>query len=100
MAFTGEFKSAIGSGGESACVKSTAFNRLANAVDRLDVIAGNTVDVASRLTGGWPSDAKPKAPEQPNLGGHFGEIESAAEVIHRICDRLDEANSAVMARLP
>lgn len=91
--------SPVGSGGEASCAKATAFNRLANAVDRLDGITGNSIGIASRLVGAWPTDTKQQG-EMVNSGGHIGEIDAAADAIHRICDRLDEANSAVMARLP
>lgn len=114
MAFTGEIKSTLGSGalrdngrvretpfdGDACCTKATAFNRLANAIERLDGVTGYSIGLASRLTGGWPTNAKSQTAKEPASGGHFGEIDAAADAINRICDRLNEANDAITARLP
>lgn len=79
--------------------RATFLNRLENAYRRLESAADNTVGLALTLTGGWPQQASP-GKDAPAPEGLFGAVEDIASAIHRVCDRLDEANSAVQERLP
>lgn len=75
------------------------LNRLENALNRLQGNADRTVQIAQALTGGWPTSAA-ATKEIPPSSGVFGAVEEIASAIHRVCDRLDEANAAVQERLP
>ncbi|RWA81468.1 MAG: hypothetical protein EOQ31_31470 [Mesorhizobium sp.] len=75
------------------------LNRLENALNRLQSNTDRTVSIAQALTGGWPTGAA-SAKEAVPQSGVFGAIEEIASAIHRVCDRLDEANAAVQERLP
>ncbi|TGT76191.1 MULTISPECIES: hypothetical protein [unclassified Mesorhizobium] len=85
-------------GGETSAQRAHFLGRLENALSRLDKAANRQVEIASSLTGGWPSNqAGDKAPQN---AGVFGAVEDIATAIHRICDRIEEANQAVAERLP
>lgn len=81
-------------------VRSTPLGRLENALNRLSNVADGTVGAAMSLTGGWPQQASAPTDKAPSSAGVFGAIEEIANAIHRICDRVDEANRAVSERLP
>ena len=104
----GNIGSAIGSGTAGmlekmagcAEVRSTPLGRLENALNRLSNVADATCNSAMALTGGWPVEARQQAKDAAPSAGVFGAVEEIASAIHRVCDRLDEANRAVVERLP
>lgn len=79
--------------------RATFLNRLENALSRLKDNTDRTVQIAQALTGGWPTQGA-AGKENTASAGVFGAVEDIAYAIHRACDRLDEANSAVSERLP
>lgn len=89
----------LGAMADCAEVRATPLNRLENALSRLDDVTSRTIGNASQLTGGWPTGDQ-KQPAAPTTAGVFGAVEEIAYAIHRVCDRLDEANRAVSERLP
>lgn len=83
--------------GEAA--RATFLRRLENAYSRLESVADNTVGNAMALTGGWPQQAS-TGKDAPASAGVLGAVEEIASAIHRVCDRIEEANRAVAERLP
>lgn len=84
----------------ASCERSTPLGRLENALNRLSNVAEGTVSAAMSLTGGWPQGANGPVDKAPQRAGMFGAIEDIADAVHRVCDRLDEANRAVVEQLP
>lgn len=93
----GRFTSAIG--GETLAQRAHFLGRLENAYSRLESVADKTVGNAMTLTGGWPQQAN-TGKDAPANAGVLGAVEDIASAIHRVCDRIDEANRAVAERLP
>ncbi|MBZ9706110.1 hypothetical protein LB543_05170 [Mesorhizobium sp. ESP7-2] len=81
--------------------KATFLGRLENALSRLDRAADGTANNAMTLTGGWPSQpVQSNGKDAPANAGVFGAVDDIAATIHRICDRIEDANAAVRDRLP
>lgn len=91
---------AVGPAGYSDGPQRAHFlGRLENALSRLDRAASRQVEIAGSLTGGWPVSAS-VGEKAPQSAGVFGAVEDIASAIHRICDRIEEANQAVSERMP
>lgn len=75
------------------------LGRLENALSRLDRAASRQIEIAGSLTGGWPANAS-VCEKAPQGAGIFGAVDDIATAIHRVCDRIEEANQAVSERLP
>ena len=92
---------AVGPAGYATEVRSTPLNRLENALNRLNSTSSDSIDIAVRLTGGWGrANGEGLGKDAPAPSGMFDQIDAIANAIHRLCDNLGEANSAVMGYLP
>lgn len=87
--------------GESAVRQMTPFERLNEAVSRIDVVASNIIDTASRIAGpikGRDSEKSPSPSDVPN-NCMLDAMEQLAFRLQRIASLLDDANSVVVGRL-
>lgn len=85
-----------------ACVEQRAhfLNRLENAFHRLGRAADRQGELAMAMVGPWPTQGSVSGKDAPQNVGVFGAVEDIASAIHRVCDRMEEANQAVADRLP
>lgn len=78
--------------------RASSVEMLGNAVTRLGEVSSQSVSTAMKLAGAWPVNGDASG-EVRHSDGVFDNIEGFAQIIHRICDDLAEANAAVTRRL-
>lgn len=81
--------------GGAAIKENGPADLLASAIERLTCVVDEALRNADRLVGDSAVDSSTSKGLASAFGGVFGQIETAAAILHNQADRLDSANARI-----